>query len=80
MLLSIYILGPYRIACVAAGSFVAFFWLIFPYPISDRSWLRKDLANTLYLLANFYSVVHSVSRGFIVSSGTDSSISLADIF
>jgi hypothetical protein len=38
---------------------VAFFWTIFPYPISDRSWLRRDLGSTLYLLANYYSVVHS---------------------
>jgi ABC-type multidrug transport system permease subunit len=32
----IYQLAPYRLACVAGGSFVAFFWTIFPYPISDR--------------------------------------------
>lgn len=38
---------------------MAFIWTIFPYPISDRSWLRKDLGSTLYLLANYYSVVHS---------------------
>lgn len=56
---SIYELAPYRLACVAGGSFVAFTWTIFPYPLSDRSWLRKDLGSTLYLLANYYSVVHS---------------------
>jgi hypothetical protein len=56
---SIYELAPYRLACVAGGSFVAFVWTIFPFPLSDRSWLRKDLGNTLYLLANYYSVVHS---------------------
>ncbi|TVY90187.1 Uncharacterized protein LAWI1_G001995 [Lachnellula willkommii] len=55
----IYELAPYRLACVAGGSFVAFIWTIFPYPLSDRSWLRKDLGSTLYLLANYYSVVHS---------------------
>ncbi|CZS95803.1 uncharacterized protein RAG0_05328 [Rhynchosporium agropyri] len=55
----IYQLAPYRLACVAGGSFVAFIWTIFPYPLSDRSWLRKDLGSTLYLLANYYSVVHS---------------------
>ena len=55
----IYELAPYRLACVAGGSFVAFIWTIFPYPLSDRSWLRRDLGSTLYLLANFYSVVHS---------------------
>jgi len=55
----IYELAPYRLACVAGGSFVAFIWTIFPYPLSDRSWLRKDLGSTLYLLANYYSVIHS---------------------
>ncbi|KUJ22025.1 uncharacterized protein LY89DRAFT_391405 [Mollisia scopiformis] len=55
----IYELAPYRLACVAGGSFVAFIWTIFPYPLSDRGWLRKDLGSTLYLLANYYAVVHS---------------------
>lgn len=55
----IYELGPYRLACVAGGSAVAFFWTIFPYPLTDRSWLRRDLGSTLYLLANYYSVVHA---------------------
>ncbi|KAI9744784.1 MAG: hypothetical protein M1818_001709 [Claussenomyces sp. TS43310] len=60
----VYELAPYRLACVAGGSFVAFIWTVFPYPLSDRSWLRKDLGATIYLLANYYSVVHStiVSR------------------
>lgn len=55
----IYELAPYRLACVAGGSFVAFIWTVFPYPISDRSWMRKDLGTTMKLLANYYSVVHS---------------------
>lgn len=38
---------------------MAFVWTIFPYPLSDRSWLRQDLGSTLYLLANYYSIVHS---------------------
>jgi hypothetical protein len=58
----IYELAPYRLACVAAGTFVSFIWTIFPFPISDRSWLRRDLGSTLYLLANYYSVVHSTIR------------------
>lgn len=55
----IYELAPYRLACVAGGSFVAFIWTIFPYPLTDRSWLRRDLGSTLYLLANYYSIIHS---------------------
>lgn len=55
----IYELAPYRLACVAGGSLVAFIWTIFPYPLSDRSWVRQDLGATLYMLANYYAVVHS---------------------
>ena len=39
--------------------FVAFFWTFFPYPLTARSQLRKDLGVSLYLLANFYSIVHT---------------------
>ncbi|RDL39937.1 Uncharacterized protein BP5553_04277 [Venustampulla echinocandica] len=61
----IYKLAPYRLACVAGGSFVSFIWTIFPYPISDRSWLRRDLGSTLYLLANYHAVVHSTIKARI---------------
>jgi len=62
---SVYELAPYRLACVAGGCVVAFFWTIFPYPLTDRSWLRKDLGATIYLLANYYSIVHSTVRARI---------------
>jgi len=55
----VYELAPYRLACVAGGMAVAFFWTYFPYPITARSQLRKDLGASLYLLANFYSLVHT---------------------
>jgi hypothetical protein len=35
---------------------------VFPYPLTDSGWLRKDLGRTIYLLANYYSVVHSTIR------------------
>ena len=54
-----YELGPYRLATVAGGLVVAFIWVYFPYPITTHSTLRKDLGSTLYLLANFYSCVHT---------------------
>lgn len=44
---------------------MAFFWTIFPYQLSDRSWLRKDLGSMLYLLANYYSVVNSTTKSRI---------------
>lgn len=53
----IYELAPYRLATVSAGIFVAWVWTIFPYPISEHSELRRNLGSSLYLLANYYSVV-----------------------
>ena len=56
---NIYILAPYRLGTVCAGLAVAFFWTYFPYPVTTHTTLRKDLGNTLYLLANYYSCVHT---------------------
>ncbi|KAH7134539.1 hypothetical protein B0J13DRAFT_641034, partial [Dactylonectria estremocensis] len=50
-----YLLAPYRLAVVAGGSLIAFFWTIFPSPLTDRTWLRQDLSATIYLLANYFS-------------------------
>jgi hypothetical protein len=50
--------GPIRLATVLAGLFVAFIWTIFPYTMSEHSNLRRDMAASLYLLANYYSIVH----------------------
>jgi hypothetical protein len=51
--------GPVRLGTVLAGLFAAFVWTVFPYPISDHSVLRRDVGGSLYLLANYYSVVHA---------------------
>ena len=55
------LLAPYRLACVSGGMFVAFIWTFIPYPLLSRSRLRKDLGSSLYLLANFYSIVHTTA-------------------
>ena len=55
----IYELAPYRLAAVASGLFVAFIFTYFPYPVTTHATLRKDLGATLFLLANFYSCVHT---------------------
>jgi hypothetical protein len=54
----IYLLAPYRVAVVVGGIAVAFFWTFFPYPISEHSVLRQNLGSSLYLLANYYSIIH----------------------
>ena len=51
-------MAPYRLATVAGGIFVAYIWTIFPYPTSEHSELRSNLGAALYLLANFYSIIH----------------------
>ena len=58
----IYKLAPLRVLIVAAGLAAATFWTFFPYPVTARSQLRKDLGSALYLLANFYSCIHTTLR------------------
>ena len=54
----IYQLAPYRLAAVVGGLAVAFFWTIFPFPVSEHSALRQKLGQALYLSANSYSIMH----------------------
>jgi Fusaric acid resistance protein-like len=61
----IYILAPYRLATVVVGLFVAFFWTVFPYPISEHSVLRQSLGASLYLLAKYYSIIHETVQARI---------------
>lgn len=72
-----YELAPYRLATVAGGLFVAWIWTIFPFPISEGSELRRDLGASLYMLANFSSIIHEIVqsrvkgvRGHIEKKGT----------
>jgi hypothetical protein len=69
-----YILAPYRLATVVCGIVVAFIWTIFPYPISEGSELRKDLATSLYLMCAYYENVHETvqarARGVAGNSET----------
>jgi hypothetical protein len=59
--LPILIFGPARLATVLAGLTVAFIFTIFPYPISEHSVIRRDLGGSLYMLANYYSIVHATT-------------------
>ncbi|KAI0486618.1 hypothetical protein F4859DRAFT_466279 [Xylaria cf. heliscus] len=70
----IYELAPYRLAIVAGGCLVAFFWTIFPSPVTDRAWLRRDLAATLYLLANYYSVINATLKSKLNGTGGDRNV------
>lgn len=67
----IYTLAPYRLATVAGGCLVAFIWTIFPSPLTERFWLRRDLASTLYLLANYFSVIDESLKMRLRDTGSD---------
>ncbi|SPO06922.1 uncharacterized protein DNG_09616 [Cephalotrichum gorgonifer] len=60
-----YLLAPYRLAVVAGGSLVAFFWTIFPYPLTDRTLLRQDLSATIYLLSSYLGVITSTMQSHL---------------
>ncbi|KAK4119617.1 hypothetical protein N657DRAFT_684256 [Parathielavia appendiculata] len=66
-----YLLAPYRVACVAGGSLVAFFWTIFPSPLTDRTWVRRDLSATLYLMANYFGVISSMLKSNVHGTAGD---------
>ena len=59
---AIYLLAPYRLVAVIIGLSVAFIWTYFPYPVTTHGTLRKDLGETLYLMANYYSCVHTTAH------------------
>ncbi|EME49428.1 hypothetical protein DOTSEDRAFT_68258 [Dothistroma septosporum NZE10] len=63
-----YLLAPYRLATVCGGLFIAYFWTIFPYPVSESTEVRKDVGAALYLMANMYSVVHETVKSRIQKS------------
>ena len=66
-----YKLAPYRLATVAGGCFVAFIWTVFPKPLTDRTWLRRDLSAALYLLSNYFGVITSTVRSQIEGTAGD---------
>ncbi|KAI0099629.1 hypothetical protein GGR51DRAFT_392419 [Nemania sp. FL0031] len=70
----IYELAPYRLATVAGGCLVAFVWTIFPSPVTDRTWIRRDLAATLYLIANYFSVINETLKSKLKGTGGDRNV------
>jgi hypothetical protein len=70
----VYLLGPIRLATVIGGLSLGWLWTIFPYPVSEHAELRKSLGSALYLLANYYSVMHETVRARIRGLEDDPSI------
>ncbi|PCH07569.1 Brefeldin A sensitivity protein-related, domain of unknown function DUF2421 [Penicillium occitanis (nom. inval.)] len=67
----IYIFGPYKLAAVVAGCAISFFWVIFPYPITAKSKLRKLLGHGLFILAQFYGAMHETIEIWMSSGLSD---------
>jgi hypothetical protein len=53
----LYELAPYRLLTVAAGLVVAYTFTIFPVPITESSVFRRNLGNSVLLLAKYMSSV-----------------------
>ncbi|KAL1305049.1 hypothetical protein AAFC00_001990 [Neodothiora populina] len=67
----IYLFGPYKLACVAAGCLISFFWTIFPYPISTRLQVRKMLGRSIFTLANIYGYMHTTVETWMMEGYSD---------
>lgn len=65
----VYQLAPYRLATVAGGLAVAYFWTVFPYPVTEHGRLRHDLGAALFLLANHYSIVSETVKVRVTGTG-----------
>lgn len=63
----VYLFGPYKLLTVIAGCTIAFIWTVFPYPVTSRSRVRKMLGRSLFVLANFYSSMHTTIEVWIAS-------------
>lgn len=53
---------------------MAFIWTIFPSPITDRTWLRRDLSATMYLLAHYFTAINETLKSRMHDTGGDPSI------
>jgi hypothetical protein len=67
-------LGLIRLATVVGGLFLAWIFTVFPYPVTEHSQLRKNLGASLYLVANYYSIVHETVQ--VRLSGDEGDMSL----
>lgn len=62
-----YLLAPYRLATVAGGIFVAFFWTIFPFPISENSEIRKVSTRVRLKMTSLLIFSRTSERHYICS-------------
>lgn len=56
-----WLFAPYRALVVVAGCGIAFFWTIFPYPITERHALRMETSAALYDLIVYHDCCQAVA-------------------
>ncbi|KAL7936849.1 hypothetical protein V8C35DRAFT_209063 [Trichoderma chlorosporum] len=66
-----YIIFPYRLAIVTLGVVTGYFWTIFPYPLSEHSELRQDMAKSMYGLARYYMCIRQTVLAHLHSNFGD---------
>jgi hypothetical protein len=54
---------------VLIGIGLAFFFTIFPYPITSRDILRRDVSREFQLLSNLYTLTQARSKAIVTSDG-----------
>lgn len=67
-------MAPYRLATVAGGCLVAFFWTVFPSSITERTWLRRDLAAAMYLLGHYFAAINETLKARLHDTGGDPAV------
>ena len=75
-----YAIFPYRLAVVALGVIVAYFWTLFPYPLSEHSELRQEVAKSMYILANHSRCVQQIIHGRLHGTSGDPNDTNSPIF
>jgi hypothetical protein len=61
------------------GVLLAFFFTIFPFPVTSRSILRQDVARQFHLLSNIYSFTQTRLGLAVTSEGSADSSGLRDL-
>jgi hypothetical protein len=74
--LPIYELAPFRILVTEIGVFLAFIFTVFPFPITSRDVLRRDVARQFHLLSNLYSLTRTKIGMKVDTAGEASSTRL----
>jgi hypothetical protein len=74
-----YQLAPYRILVTLLGVLLAFVFTIFPFPVTSRSILRRDVAHQFHLLSHMYGLTQGRIGLLVRSEAPARSAKLKDV-